>query len=954
MSYTINYLTRNQSTGAITRTDFTQYVVNGFSVVEKLDESLDIGTIVLYGLPDTSSTPLAMFDTIEIKDGSTVLYSMRIAGDNVRMISKNPISYEHTLSLVEHTKILEQYIINGKTFRQPTDGSTLYTLADVIDVLNNTTPLEVIGNLSTTRLFEFGISTDYFSLLDSIESPEFTFKDITFREALTQVAGYVDAIPRLKLNSSDELELTFDFVNELKTLIASESDFLERTAQQDISLHATTIESDVLNLVNDSDLNESVEIYPTKGAYISGRSDKYIFNILDSYAPTPKKIYSIQKFYIKPKQIVVQGLGAYATYDSRNKFDYYADSTYFPTVGIEDIYYVDIDDSEQVYEWTGSAYATVPTTTDGTRPKVRFCSSTSLFPFTSSIWRDNDFFVARDSGFAYRYDGVSTYLKLDYIDEYGDLVLECSNRIFEENIYRIQDVDSKINATDRLDPDKFYQSNTLYYTYRQKNILLGNTTGVWDTTTSIEIVARLQAFYMLQEDGYIGSTEDYDDYFVNFIDSNPYDYFSYQTHYVPVPNSVRLSIDREDNSDVEYNSTIISNQQSRIVNFENFTNNLYGRVNRIGNSELQLSNREVSSTDLYNIGDYTDDLYIITEKEIVFFRDYVYANYSLSKNYNMISKFIGVNSEIRQYEIAEQDTLDRKIVYSEYIEVDIDTSGTGSDTSKFDNGTFITGFMDTFLVSSQLEPIRGAIFDSSETTNNLICDISSNGGGNSLVFDWQFPSNQFVAENIDNINSQRARNFVSYVNSSGRMTSFKLYFYNKLITDGFNPDLNLELADNYPITDLDFIHTEYLSNSSGNNFYTLKDSAEIIGGTIAFKIKPVDVNKVIIGRWLSRRNRLVNENPPTSIKLYYSTSEKLGRTDTFDIPSTYTNYGTVSPTLSYTNKTITINEISSVWTSWALTDENGKVLIGCNQDNEQLDTITFDFLNKASDIKYKY
>jgi len=107
MSYVINLRTRNQSTGALGTTDITANVLNGFSIVEKLDDSLDLGTITVRGL--STSTPYDMFDTIEIKDGSTLLYSMRIGGDNVKLISKNPKKYEHTLSLVEHTEILERF-----------------------------------------------------------------------------------------------------------------------------------------------------------------------------------------------------------------------------------------------------------------------------------------------------------------------------------------------------------------------------------------------------------------------------------------------------------------------------------------------------------------------------------------------------------------------------------------------------------------------------------------------------------------------------------------------------------------------------------------------------------------------------------------------------------------------------------------------------------------------------
>ena len=94
---------------------------------------------------------------------------------------------------------------------------------------------------------------------------------------------------------------------------------------------------------------------------------------------------------------------------------------------------------------------------------------------------------------------------------------------------------------------------------------------------------------------------------------------------------------------------------------------MYGKVNRMGNSELSLEHRVGNYDDLYTTGDYTNEMYIITEREIIFNKDYIYAKYQLSRNFNMISKFISVNSENRQWEIAEQNTLKRKLLYRAFL-----------------------------------------------------------------------------------------------------------------------------------------------------------------------------------------------------------------------------------------------------------------------------------------------
>ena len=159
-------------------------------------------------------------------------------------------------------------------------------------------------------------------------------------------------------------------------------------------------------------------------------------------------------------------------------------------------------------------------------------------------------------------------------------------------------------------------------------------------------------------------------------------------------------------------------------------------------------------------------------------------------------------------------------------------------------------------------------------------------------------------------------------------------------------------ADAYPNTDVADISNILLKND--NVFASYKDNREILGGTIQLQQQSKDKEKVGLGRVLSSRNRLVSENPPSSIKLYYSNTLKFNRNNVFNVPSGYSYSGIPTITTVPTSHYATVSGISSSWSSWCLTDENDKILIWCNQDGTALDTITFDFLNKASDIKYKY
>lgn len=857
MSYTINLRQRNQSTGTLSTTDISSYVSTGFSFVEKLDDSLDIGSLTLWGLED--GTPYDMFDTIEVLDGGTKLFSMRVAGDNIKLISKNPLRYEHTLSLVEHTKILERFVLSGKTFTQPTDGTIRYYLYDTVDYLLKTVPMETTTNFSTTRLAVLPTSGTLYDILTTTESPEFTFKDITLREALNQVFGYIDAIVRLKINSSDELEIDADFVNDIRTLITSENDFTEKTLQQDIELYGTDLESEALNLVNDALIGESVEIYPSDNTFTSARSDDYIFDFTKSKIPTPKPIYNISKLITRVK--------IEATYDGVSVFNDYQE------------------------------------------------------------------------------------LDLNTFDD------DNKNRVVEYNTYKTLEV-SDLSTTEQYNPENYYQSNTIYYNFKEKGITHNNTVGIWGTTSAIDLLIRIKGYEFLIDEGHIADTVAFDDPLLNVIYPIIEDELIFQVHYTPIPDSMRLNIDRQDLSDVSYKSTIQANQQSRLVNLENFTNNMQGKINRIGNSELQLSTRESNYSLLPVIGDYTDDIFIATEKETIFYKDYVYCNLGFSKNYNMISKFIGVNSEIRQWEIGEKNTLDRNLVYKEYIEVDVLTSGSGSNSSQIFESDGIESFIDTLRTISTKEPVRGGMWlDDITSSPTTLVSLSSNGGGNSLIFNWKFEDNKSVGSYRETINAQTARNFASYTDEDGTNEDFTLYCFNKLDTGSTTEAQYLAIADAYPKSNITYIDTLLLSNDTRFKIY--KDPREVIGGTIHFQMKSKDNSKVGLGRWFALRNRLVSENPPTEVRLYtYSNGYKFGRLNTLELPSGYDTESSYTATISVSypnyNAQITDARLTSDKDSYCLTDENNKILLWVNQDGSRLDTITFDFLNKASGIKYKY
>ena len=294
------------------------------------------------------------------------------------------------------------------------------------------------------------------------------------------------------------------------------------------------------------------------------------------------------------------------------------------------------------------------------------------------------------------------------------------------------------------------------------------------------------------------------------------------------------------------------------------------------------------------------------------------------------------------------------MLYKEHIEIDAVTSGIGTFSSQLMTVFGANTYLETFDTTSTYTPVRGSMIESSYA-NTVLVAMSSNGGGNSLIFSWQLPSNIYAGNYIETISSQKANNFERYTDEDGELGSFTLHMFDNLSTGDTTETQFLATADAYPNTSTSYINNDLITNDS--SFILSKDRREIIGGTIHFQQKSKDINKIGLGRALSSRNRITSENPPTTIKLYtYTNGYKFSRSNVSTVTSGYNSNNTavISTNILNFNFTIDNSELTSSVDSYCLADENDNILIWVNQDGTTLDTITFDFLNKASDIKYKY
>ena len=870
------------------------------SFVEKLDRELDEGFIVIAHTNTAEQYP--MFSIIDIFEDANLIFSGRISSDDVELSSFGDEYYNHNLTLIEHTKILEKYYIQGKSFTQPvSDPNTpFYTMYDVVDILRKTVLFEREGQ--EEGIAPFTIPAETQTILENIIAPELNFKDVTLRQALDEVGNYFNAISRLKRNN----ELVYDNFNELKEEIQVVTENYRK--KQNINGYSTIMTSDVINPVNQikEDSTYNFEYYPSKDLWTTLRSDFGLFNFEDSVIPTPKNIYEILEVWT-PVKINIQRV----IVSSGDK------STYLD----EDFYPIEL---------------------------------------TSQVVEKN---------------------------EYDTLELP---------VAAIPSIKSKIN--------------TIFYTYGKKGIKVGETYGIFDIRTAYkQAVDAALLNYMektLPNDSTWFNTGQYDGD-LNFITDDGtfvyevnYEILGEQTalissrrwqglfrvKYIPLPSSIRYEVVRDDIEEVDFFSFGSINQKLRLVDLEIFANNMKGRINQLGEGQLILSHKVKNISDSWNVGDFTINNEIITKKEVIAQLDHYIINYELNRNFNKISQFVGVDQEIRQYEIAESGrTIDRDLNYNEYIEVYADDTGS---FQKDNNTTTIVdtdNFLSTFDGSFTKKTLSFATFSSPEVVDedgNFITTLLpfyKISGGGAFGFHMDFETNAsagnqlvegdetFFISTVDefledispyvplfdfSLDRQYNAPF-KYTDRIGRFDTMSIDIYNHDLSEQFESfDDEISVGKSIP----EFRKQVTESPAIQSNFFVKKDNRERLKITMLYHLLSKNVNEVIIGKKLYTHNGLLYEKSnDLDIRFFKKDPQQPNKPvfTTRDFEKQLTNeelkLSSSFLSISYVNSFIEITADTTQYDGWAITDQDGYPFIMVNGTKKR---VVFEFNNKRGGLRY--
>ena len=291
-----------------------------------------------------------------------------------------------------------------------------------------------------------------------------------------------------------------------------------------------------------------------------------------------------------------------------------------------------------------------------------------------------------------------------------------------------------------------------------------------------------------------------------------------------------------------------ANQEDIVVDSEKYGSNMYGKLIRTGNNNYQMQEWVDSPTKLKQKGEIkkiNNEIYYVANIKNTFYVDKIESIVTYSKDYNQLSKVIGIPSEPRFYEISEQSMIKREVAINDYLLI----------TTEDSNLNYLQYTADAVKYLTDLERLKDIIFGTSNVNyskyaittfkgdsdigsyyttygvsslyKDIISFINAYASGNTLTYSWKMVDNFSAGDKVgkikDFIDDQKETAYnslqaVQYTDKYGKATLFDFY----IVSDFDN--ITTENIKALPSSFIDTTSTETMSGLDivASNVYRTK------------------------------------------------------------------------------------------------------------------------------------
>jgi hypothetical protein len=436
---------------------------------------------------------------------------------------------------------------------------------------------------------------------------------------------------------------------------------------------------------------------------------------------------------------------------------------------------------------------------------------------------------------------------------------------------------------------------------------------------------------------------------------------SFNVTYISTVNG-RVKQSKRNVEDLKINSVMAFNQSANRLSSINFGKRLKGEIAMLGSAEKKLvfKTRNWDAVKnavgkIYGDENYGKNMYISTVTAKIW-RDYILVELGLTKNFNQLGKYVGINSAVRQFEI-DTNVSETYLLYEDY--VCIDTAGntpSNSHGSAISNGGMIVDSVaQTLRPTDNVGKATLAVVTTYDYDKNVIgkfvLPVQSMALGNSLLFNFRFEDNYSAGEYLQTIfdmPSYKLTRLARYGDALyGEAWGMRVQIYCDV---GYNTGTKSSVGDGLPLFDRATIsvwgsgentalYGALVVDSGENPIIIHKSSRDAINFT--YQVHLITNSGFILGDALTQTNFLVggdtNSSGNNENEVYFledSINEMTG-----DMTS-----GIVNDTreLNKNGLEITLDRpISESYSAWAIYNKKGQFVMGKNGQFEPITLTQF-------------
>lgn len=407
------------------------------------------------------------------------------------------------------------------------------------------------------------------------------------------------------------------------------------------------------------------------------------------------------------------------------------------------------------------------------------------------------------------------------------------------------------------------------------------------------------------------------------------DRFEFNIQYLPLED-LKIRTYKDKWEDFEPNNTLIYNQGANIIDLNYYGQNLQATIKKLGNEQVAIS---FTTTDISNlkcglkVGDYQ-----ISEISIDALNKFYKVKLTLDKNFNKLAEQVGIDSQLRLFDIPNDDYVVDRIIHKDYF-VFLGTQKETVATTFYDifkkriSGTLTR--KNAYFNDNQIEIAREAV---RQTTLPIINHTIPKA----IILSWRNEDNNIEAyyRELGATMSKDKRKGVAYGDSKG-----ELEFVYYTIYDQLPYQANDSARNTFPYQQ-SVSGANPLFNLTINNLY--KDARERLKFILQLNFLSEDKD-ILIGDAFTKYNGLISRGAFDDFGTFViPLTEK--KSHTFQ-KSDLTNARIIDDNGQALGFSITYDEtnlkwditIDSTWsqtyTGWAIVKITGEVLLVCNNLN---------------------